>query len=273
MKQKSLMGMLGMVCLLLSQQVYADKLEQNLKQLKHQLTLPARLQLVAEARSAVQNFEWQQQPAALQQQLAELAQRYPQPKYQLYAAQIQTVLPLEGMRFELNTWHKLTPKPEQNMTVWDMRTLAYIGEEEFKGGMQGVFHPHLGLVQTWWDNNESTKWTQVQSQQITLRLKDGSLPAKYQENVLTKERRPFQTEKLVNSSSRCQAGKVYSGHTLHAQIKGKAQNVVCRYQNDDGSPETRVDMVYLIDYRVFLPTWEHFTEQKWQWKIIDFQGS
>ena len=62
------------------------------------------------------------------------------------------------------------------------------------------------------------------------------------------------------------------GTRVHANIKGKVQTVQCITRENDHDANT-IDMVFLLDYQVFVPTWQNYVGGQWQWRMAEFEGT
>ena len=113
----------------------------------------------------------------------------------------------------------------------------------------------------------------VLAQQQVGRLADGSLPRRYRETSVTEYRTLFDVKpRERNAEGECTASEPYAGTRVHANIKGKAQTVQCLTRQTDHEANT-IDMVYLLDYQVFVPTWQNYLGGEWQWRMVAFTGT
>ena len=209
----------------------------------------------------------------VQSEFAERKLRYPAPKYRMLSAKTVTQMRLGMSDFVIEMSHRLHEDAAKEATIWQMEMLADMGGKHFATQAEAVYHPAMGLMATWTDHDEASMHSHVLAQQQVGRLADGSLPRRYRETSHTAYRTLFQptlTER--NAESECTASEPYAGTRVHANIKGKAQTVQCETRQTDHEANT-IDMVYLLDYQVFVPTWENYLDGKWQWRMMAFTGT
>ena len=225
---------------------------------------PARSEFRVRSKAWLRDFSWQQQTPVIQSEFAERKLRYPAPKYRMLSAKTVTQTRLGMSDFVISMSHRLHEDAPKEATVWQMEMLADMGGKHFATQAEAVYHPAMGLMATWTDNDEQSMQSHVLAQQQVGRLADGSLPRRYRETSHTTYRTLFQptlTER--NAESECKASEPYAGTRVHANIKRKAQTVQCLTRQTDHEANT-IDMVYLLDYQVFVPTWQNYLDGKWQ---------
>ena len=234
---------------------------------------PARAEFRARSKTWLRDFSWQQQTPVIQSEFAARKQRYPAPKYRMLSAKTVTQTRLGMSDFVITMSHRLHEDAPKEMTLWQMDMFADMGGKHFATQAEAVYHPVMGLMATWTDNDEASMQSHVLSQQQVGRLADGSMPRRYRETSHSEYRTLFElTPRERNGESDCTASEPYSGTRVHANIKGKAQTVQCITRENDHDANT-IDMVYLLDYQVFVPTWQHYLEGKWQWRMTEFEGT
>ena len=234
---------------------------------------PARSEFRVRSKAWLRDFSWQQQTPVIQSEFAERKLRYPAPKYRMLSAKTVTQTRLGMSDFVISMSHRLHEDAPKEATVWQMEMLADMGGKHFATQAEAVYHPAMGLMATWTDYDEASMQSHVLAQQQVGRLADGSLPRRYRETSHTAYRTLFQptlTER--NAESECTASEPYAGTRVHANIKGKVQTVQCETRQTDHEANT-IDMVYLLDYQVFVPTWQNYLDGKWQWRMVAFTGT
>ena len=234
---------------------------------------PARAEFRARSKTWLRNFSWQQQPLVIQSEFAARKQRYPAPKYRMLSAKTVTQTRLGMSDFVITMSHRLHEEAPKEATLWQMEMFADMDGKHFYTQAEAVYHPVMGLMATWTDNDEQSMQSHVLAQQQVGRLADGSLPRRYRETSQTAYRTLFQptlTER--NAEGECTASEPYAGTRVHANIKGKVQTVQCETRQTDHEANT-IDMVYLLDYQLFVPTWENYFGAEWQWRMTEFEGT
>ena len=219
---------------------------------------PARAEFRARSKTWLRNFSWQQQPLVIQSEFAARKQRYPAPKYRMLSAKTVTQTRLGMSDFVITMSHRLHEEAPKEATLWQMEMFADMDGKHFYTQAEAVYHPVMGLMATWTDNDEQSMQSHVLAQQQVGRLADGSLPRRYRETSQTAYRTLFQptlTER--NAEGACTASEPYAGTRVHTNIKGKVQTVQCETRQTDHEANT-IDMVYLLDYQLFVPTWENY---------------
>ena len=234
---------------------------------------PARAEFRARSKTWLRNFSWQQQPLVIQSEFAARKQRYPAPKYRMLSAKTVTQTRLGMSDFVITMSHRLHEEAPKEATLWQMEMFADMDGKHFYTQAEAVYHPVMGLMATWTDNDEQSMQSHVLAQQQVGRLADGSLPRRYRETSHTAYRTLFQptlTER--NAEGACTASEPYAGTRVHTNIKGKVQTVQCETRQTDHEANT-IDMVYLLDYQLFVPTWENYFGAEWQWRMTEFEGT
>ena len=234
---------------------------------------PARSEFRARSKAWLRDFSWQQQPPVIQSEFAARKQRYPAPKYRMLSAKTVTQTRLGMSDFVITMSHRLHEEAPKEATLWQMEMFADMDGKHFYTQAEAVYHPVMGLMATWTDNDEQSMQSHVLAQQQVGRLADGSLPRRYRETSQTAYRTLFQptlTER--NAEGECTASEPYAGTRVHANIKGKVQTVQCETRQTDHEANT-IDMVYLLDYQLFVPTWENYFGAEWQWRMTEFEGT
>ena len=234
---------------------------------------PARAEFRARSKTWLRNFSWQQQPLVIQSEFAARKQRYPAPKYRMLSAKTVTQTRLGMSDFVITMSHRLHEDAPKEATLWQMEMFADMDGKHFYTQAEAVYHPVMGLMATWTDNDEQSMQSHVLAQQQVGRLADGSLPRRYRETSQTAYRTLFQptlTER--NAEGACTASEPYAGTRVHTNIKGKVQTVQCETRQTDHEANT-IDMVYLLDYQLFLRTWENYFGAEWQWRMTEFEGT
>ena len=234
---------------------------------------PARAEFRARSKTWLRNFSWQQQPLVIQSEFAARKQRYPAPKYRMLSAKTVTQTRLGMSDFVITMSHRLHEEAPKEATLWQMEMFADMDGKHFYTQAEAVYHPVMGLMATWTDNDEQSMQSHVLAQQQVGRLADGSLPRRYRETSQTAYRTLFQptlTER--NAEGACTASEPYAGTRVHTNIKGKVQTVQCETRQTDHEANT-IDMVYLLDYQLFVPTWENNFGAEWQWRMTEFEGT
>lgn len=234
---------------------------------------PARAEFRARSKTWLRNFSWQQQPLVIQSEFAARKQRYPAPKYRMLSAKTVTQTRLGMSDFVITMSHRLHEEAPKEATLWQMEMFADMDGKHFYTQAEAVYHPVMGLMATWTDNDEQSMQSHVLAQQQVGRLADGSLPRRYRETSQTAYRTLFQptlTER--NAEGACTASEPYAGTRVHTNIKGKVQTVQCETRQTDHEANT-IDMVYLLDYQLFVPTWENYFGAEWQWRMTEFEGT
>ena len=245
----------------------------SMQKLQAMAKQPARSEFRARSKAWLRDFSWQQQTPVIQSEFAERKLRYPAPKYRMLSAKTVTQTRLGMSDFVITMSHRLHEDAPKEVTVWQMEMLADMGGKHFATQAEAIYHPAMGLMATWTDNDEASMQSHVLAQQQVGRLADGSLPRRYRETSHTAYRTLFQptlTER--NAESECTASEPYAGTRVHANIKGKAQTVQCETRQTDHEANT-IDMVYLLDYQVFVPTWQNYLGGEWQWRMVAFTGT
>ena len=234
---------------------------------------PARSEFRARSKAWLRDFSWQQQPPVIQSEFAARKQRYPVPKYRMLSAKTVTQTRLGMSDFVITMSHRLHEDAPKEATLWQMEMFADMGGKHFYTQAEAVYHPVMGLMATWTDNDEQSMQSHVLAQQQVGRLADGSLPRRYRETSQTAYRTLFQpTMTERNAEGECTTSEPYAGTRVHANIKGKVQTVQCETRQTDHEANT-IDMVYLLDYQVFVPTWQNYLDGKWQWRMVAFTGT
>ena len=234
---------------------------------------PARAEFRARSKAWLRDFSWQQQPLVIQSEFAARKQRYPAPKYRMLSAKTVTQTRLGMSDFVITMSHRLHEEAPKEATLWQMEMFADMDGKHFYTQAEAVYHPVMGLMATWTDNDEQSMQSHVLAQQQVGRLADGSLPRRYRETSQTAYRTLFQaTMTERNAEGACTASETYAGTRVHANIKGKVQTVQCETRQTDHEANT-IDMVYLLDYQLFVPTWENYFGGQWQWRMTEFEGT
>ena len=233
----------------------------------------ARAEFRTRSKTWLRDFSWQQQTPVIQSEFAERKQRYSAPKYRMLSAKTVTQTRLGMSDFVISMSHRLHEDAPKEATVWQMEMLADMGGKHFATQAEAVYHPVMGLMATWTDNDEQSMQSHVLSQQQVGRLADGSLPRRYRETSHSEYRTLFElTPRERNGESECTASEPYVGTRVHANIKGKVQTVQCITRENDHDANT-IDMVFLLDYQVFVPTWQNYLGEGWQWRMAEFEGT
>lgn len=234
---------------------------------------PARSEFRARSKAWLRDFSWQQQTPVIQSEFAERKLRYPAPKYRMLSAKTVTQTRLGMSDFVISMSHRLHEDAPKEATVWQMEMLADMGGKHFATQAEAIYHPAMGLMATWTDHDEASMQSHVLAQQQVGRLADGSLPRRYRETSVTEYRTLFDVKpRERNAEGECTASEPYAGTRVHANIKGKAQTVQCETRQTDHEANT-IDMVYLLDYQVFVPTWQNYLGEGWQWRMAEFEGT
>ena len=234
---------------------------------------PARSEFRVRSKAWLRDFSWQQQTPVIQSEFAERKLRYPAPKYRMLSAKTVTQTRLGMSDFVISMSHRLHEDAPKEATVWQMEMLADMGGKHFATQAEAVYHPAMGLMATWTDHDEASMQSHVLAQQQVGRLADGSLPRRYRETSVTEYRTLFDVKpRERNAEGECTASEPYAGTRVHANIKGKAQTVQCETRQTDHEANT-IDMVYLLDYQVFVPTWQNYLGGEWQWRMVAFTGT
>ncbi len=234
---------------------------------------PARSEFRVRSKAWLRDFSWQQQTPVIQSEFAERKLRYPAPKYRMLSAKTVTQTRLGMSDFVITMSHRLHEDAPKEMTLWQMDMFADMGGKHFATQAEAIYHPAMGLMATWTDHDEASMQSHVLAQQQVGRLADGSLPRRYRETSVTEYRTLFDVKpRERNAEGECTASEPYAGTRVHANIKGKAQTVQCITRQTDHEANT-IDMVYLLDYQVFVPTWENYLDGKWQWRMVAFTGT
>ena len=234
---------------------------------------PARSEFRVRSKAWLRDFSWQQQTPVIQSEFAERKLRYPAPKYRMLSAKTVTQTRLGMSDFVISMSHRLHEDAPKEATVWQMEMLADMGGKHFATQAEAIYHPAMGLMATWTDHDEASMQSHVLAQQQVGRLADGSLPRRYRETSVTEYRTLFDVKpRERNAEGECTASEPYAGTRVHANIKGKAQTVQCETRQTDHEANT-IDMVYLLDYQVFVPTWQNYLDGKWQWRMVAFTGT
>ena len=234
---------------------------------------PARAEFRARSKAWLRDFSWQQQPPVIQSEFAARKQRYPAPKYRMLSAKTVTQTRLGMSDFVITMSHRLHEDAPKEMTLWQMDMFADMGGKHFATQAEAIYHPAMGLMATWTDHDEASMHSHVLAQQQVGRLADGSLPRRYRETSVTEYRTLFDVKpRERHAEGECTASEPYAGTRVHANIKGKAQTVQCETRQTDHEANT-IDMVYLLDYQVFVPTWQNYLGGEWQWRMVAFTGT
>ncbi len=234
---------------------------------------PARAEFRARSKTWLRDLSWQQQTPVIQSEFAERKQRYSAPKYRMLSAKTVTQTRLGMSDFVIMMSHRLHEDAPKEMTLWQMDMFADMVGKHFATQAEAVYHPVMGLMATWTDNDEQSMQSHVLSQQQVGRLADGSLPRRYRETSHSEYRTLFElTPRERNGESECTASEPYVGTRVHANIKGKVQTVQCVTRENDHDANT-IDMVFLLDYQVFVPTWQNYVGGQWQWRMTEFEGT
>ena len=234
---------------------------------------PARSEFRVRSKAWLRDFSWQQQTLVIQSEFAEHKLRYPAPKYRMLSAKTVTQTRLGMSDFVISMSHRLHEDAPKEATVWQMEMLADMGGKHFATQAEAIYHPAMGLMATWTDHDEASMQSHVLAQQQVGRLADGSLPRRYRETSVTEYRTLFDVKpRERNAEGECTASEPYAGTRVHANIKGKAQTVQCETRQTDHEANT-IDMVYLLDYQVFVPTWQNYLGGEWQWRMVAFTGT
>ena len=234
---------------------------------------PARSEFRVRSKAWLRDFSWQQQTPVIQSEFAERKLRYPAPKYRMLSAKTVTQTRLGMSDFVISMSHRLHEDAPKEATVWQMEMLADMGGKHFATQAEAIYHPAMGLMATWTDHDEASMQSHVLAQQQVGRLADGSLPRRYRETSVTEYRTLFDVKpRERHAEGECTASEPYAGTRVHANIKGKAQTVQCETRQTDHEANT-IDMVYLLDYQVFVPTWQNYLDGKWQWRMVAFTGT
>ena len=234
---------------------------------------PARSEFRARSKVWLRDFSWQQQTPVIQSEFAERKLRYPAPKYRMLSAKTVTQTRLGMSDFVISMSHRLHEDAPKEMTLWQMDMFADMGGKHFATQAEAIYHPAMGLMATWTDHDEASMQSHVLAQQQVGRLADGSLPRRYRETSVTEYRTLFDVKpRERNAEGECTASEPYAGTRVHANIKGKVQTVQCITRQTDHEANT-IDMVYLLDYQVFVPTWQNYLGGEWQWRMVAFTGT
>ena len=234
---------------------------------------PARAEFRTRSKTWLRDFSWQQQTPVIQSEFAARKQRYRAPKYRMLSAKTVTQTRLGMSDFVITMSHRLHEDALKEMTLWQMDMFADMGGKHFATQAEAVYHPVMGLMATWTDNDEASMQSHVLLQQQVGRLADGSLPRRYRETSHSEYRTLFElTPRERNGESECTASEPYVGTRVHANIKGKVQTVQCVTRENDHDANT-IDMVFLLDYQVFVPTWQNYVGGQWQWRMTEFEGT
>ena len=234
---------------------------------------PARSEFRVRSKAWLRDFSWQQQTPVIQSEFAERKLRYPAPKYRMLSAKTVTQTRLGMSDFVISMSHRLHEDAPKEATVWQMEMLADMGGKHFATQAEAIYHPAMGLMATRTDHDEASMQSHVLAQQQVGRLADGSLPRRYRETSVTEYRTLFDVKpRERNAEGECTASEPYAGTRVHANIKGKAQTVQCETRQTDHEANT-IDMVYLLDYQVFVPTWQNYLGGEWQWRMVAFTGT
>ena len=234
---------------------------------------PARSEFRVRSKAWLRDFSWQQQTPVIQSEFAERKLRYPAPKYRMLSAKTVTQTRLGMSDFVISMSHRLHEDAPKEATVWQMEMLADMGGKHFATQAEAIYHPAMGLMATWTDHDEASMHSHVLAQQQVGRLADGSLPRRYRETSVTEYRTLFDVKpRERHAEGECTASEPYAGTRVHANIKGKAQTVQCETRQTDHEANT-IDMVYLLDYQVFVPTWQNYLGGEWQWRMVAFTGT
>ena len=234
---------------------------------------PARSEFRVRSKAWLRDFSWQQQTPVIQSEFAERKLRYPAPKYRMLSAKTVTQTRLGMSDFVISMSHRLHEDAPKEATVWQMEMLADMGGKHFATQAEAIYHPAMGLMATWTDHDEASMQSHVLAQQQVGRLADGSLPRRYRETSVTEYRTLFDVKpRERHAEGECTASEPYAGTRVHANIKGKAQTVQCETRQTDHEANT-IDMVYLLDYQVFVPTWQNYLGGEWQWRMVAFTGT
>ena len=234
---------------------------------------PARSEFRVRSKAWLRDFSWQQQTPVIQSEFAERKLRYPAPKYRMLSAKTVTQTRLGMSDFVISMSHRLHEDAPKEATVWQMEMLADMGGKHFATQAEAIYHPAMGLMATWTDHDEASMQSHVLAQQQVGRLADGSLPRRYRETSVTEYRTLFDVKpRERNAEGECTASEPYAGTRVHANIKGKAQTVQCETRQTDHEANT-IDMVYVLDYQVFVPTWQNYLGGEWQWRMVAFTGT
>lgn len=153
---------------------------------------PARAEFRARSKTWLRNFSWQQQPLVIQSEFAARKQRYPAPKYRMLSAKTVTQTRLGMSDFVITMSHRLHEEAPKEATLWQMEMFADMDGKHFYTQAEAVYHPVMGLMATWTDNDEQSMQSHVLAQQQVGRLADGSLPRRYRETSQTAYRTLFQ---------------------------------------------------------------------------------
>ena len=250
-----------------------EPLANTWQKLQQTAKLPARAEFRQRSKTWMRDFSWQQQSPAMQSELAARTQRYPAPKYRMLSAQTVTQTRIGERDFSLMMSHQLQDLAHQEATLWRMNILADMGGKRFATEAEAIYHPAMGLVATWMDSDEVSSFSQTLVQQQVDYLADGSLPRHYRESSVTAYRNLWDVQNSERrGTGECTASKPYAATRIHPNIKGRAQSVQCLTRPNDHAVNT-IDMVYLLDYQVFVPTWQHYLEGDWQWRMLAFEGT
>ena len=234
---------------------------------------PARSEFRVRSKAWLRDFSWQQQTPVIQSEFAERKLRYPAPKYRMLSAKTVTQTRLGMSDFVISMSHRLHEDAPKEATVWQMEMLADMGGKHFATQAEAIYHPAMGLMATWTDHDEASMQSHVLAQQQVGRLADGSLPRRYRETSVTEYRTLFDVKpRERHAEGECTASEPYAGTRVHANIKGKVQTVQCITRQTDHEANT-IDMVYLLDYQVFVPTWQNYLGGEWQWRMVAFTGT
>ena len=250
-----------------------ESLAKSVQKMQTLAKQPARAEFRARSKTWLRDFSWQQQTPVIQSEFAARKQRYPAPKYRMLSAKTVTQTRLGMSDFVITMSHRLHEDALKEMTLWQMDMFADMGGKHFATQAEAVYHPVMGLMATWTDNDEQSMQSHVLSQQQVGRLADGSLPRRYRETSHSEYRTLFEVKpRERNGESECTASEPYVGTRVHANIKGKVQTVQCVTRENDHDANT-IDMVFLLDYQVFVPTWQNYVGGQWQWRMTEFEGT
>ncbi len=250
-----------------------ESLAKSVQKMQTLAKQPARAEFRARSKTWLRDLSWQQQTPVIQSEFAERKQRYSAPKYRMLSAKTVTQTRLGMSDFVIMMSHRLHEDAPKEMTLWQMDMFADMGGKHFATQAEAIYHPAMGLMATWTDHDEASMHSHVLAQQQVGRLADGSLPRRYRETSVTEYRTLFDVKpRERHAEGECTASEPYAGTRVHANIKGKAQTVQCETRQTDHEANT-IDMVYLLDYQLFVPTWENNFGAEWQWRMTEFEGT
>ncbi|UOO92132.1 hypothetical protein [Vitreoscilla stercoraria] len=244
--------------------------------LKQHLLRPAREAFVLQSQAQLRQFRWDAQAADLQDALKQRQAQVALPKYQFTSVQVQAVDVVgPGMTNHLSLSFQTEKMPQQSAWLIKGQTQLSLFGKEIQGHGETVWYPSLGGVQGWNDSTiDSERWRFKQVSQWIFPLPDGSLPRHFTVQTQTENRSltALARAKIDTNDLQCQSSEPYLGRQVHANIKGKVQQVTCQ-RLLNGEPIFETDVLYLMDYQYHLPTGDYFAGRRWQWQVTEFTGT